>query len=123
MFELVRNGERIAARAEGIDRSHLERLRRGEPAPDRELDLHGLSLAEAREDVAFEVGDAWHEGERCVRIVTGRGGHSQLGPVMRDAVVEWLQTPPLSDPVMVFTSAPPELGGTGALLVLLRRRR
>ena len=123
MFEVERDGERVAGRAAGIDRAHLAKLRRGEPAPDRELDLHGLTAAEAREDVTFEIQDAWHEGERCVRIVTGRGLRSPLGPVLRDSVIEWLQAPPLSDRVMAFTSAPSALGGTGALLVLLRRAR
>ena len=123
MFELVRTGERVTGLASGIDRAHLEKLQRGEPAPDRELDLHGLTVAESREDVAFELGDAWHEGERCVRIITGRGGHSPLGPVLRDAVIGWLQEPPIGDRVMAFASAPSSLGGSGAILVLLRRRR
>ena len=122
-FAIERDGERIAARAAGIDRAHLERLRRGEPAPDRELDLHGLTAAEAREDVAFEITDAWEEGERCIRIVHGRGRHSAGGPVLRDAVVGWLQRPPLSERILAFSSAPTALGGSGALLVLLRRRR
>lgn len=123
MFEVERDGERVSGRASGIDRGRLEKLRRGEPAPDRELDLHGLTAAEAREDVTYEIQDAWHEGERCVRVVTGRGLRSPLGPVLRDGVIEWLQAPPLSQHVMAFASAPPALGGAGALLVLLRRRR
>jgi DNA-nicking Smr family endonuclease len=123
VFELVREGERVAGRAVGLDRVHVDKLQRGEPEPNRDLDLHGLTATEAREDVTYEVEDAWHEGERCIRIVTGRGRRSELGPVLREAVIEWLQAPPLAHRVMAFCSAPSTLGGTGALLVLLRRRR
>jgi DNA-nicking Smr family endonuclease len=123
VFDVERSGEQVFAMVRGIDPAHLKRLRTGEPAPDRDLDLHGLSVGEAREDVAYEVDDAWHAGERCIRIVTGRGRHSALGPVLRDAVIGWLQARPLADQVMAFASAPSSLGGPGALLVLLRRRR
>jgi len=123
LFELVRSGERTSGLAPGIDRAHLHRLERGEIPVDRELDLHGLSRSEAREDLGYELRDAWESGERCVRIVHGRGAHSELGPVLKEAVLEWLQQPPLAERVMAFCSALPRDGGAGALYVLLRRRR
>ena len=123
MFLVTREGERVYGLAPGVDAAHLRRLRRGEPAADRELDLHGLAAEEAREDVAFELRDAFDAGERCLRIVHGRGAHSPAGPVLKQALLEWLQQPPLAALVLAFASAPPAQGGAGALLVLLRRRR
>jgi DNA-nicking Smr family endonuclease len=123
LFELAREGERVYGLARGVDAQHLRRLRRGEPEPERDLDLHGLAEREAREDVTFELRDAHAEGERCVRIVHGRGRHSPGGPVLKEALLDWLQAPPLADVVLAFASAPPALGGAGALLVLLRRQR
>ena len=123
MFELTREGERVYGLARGVDARHLRRLKRGEISPDRDLDLHGLREAEAREDVAFELADAAAEGERCVRIVHGRGRHSPGAPVLKEALLEWLAAPPLAALVLAFASAPPAQGGAGALLVLLRRRR
>ena len=120
---MTREGERVHGLAAGVDRRHLQRLRSGEVEPDRDLDLHGLQAREAREDVTFELRDAYAEGDRCVRIVHGRGLRSAGGPVLKDAVVEWLQEPPLAPLVMAFASAPPPWGGAGALVVLLRRRR
>jgi DNA-nicking Smr family endonuclease len=123
VFALTREGERVYALAPGVDARHLRRLRRGELEVDRELDLHGQSERSAREDVAFELRDAFEEGERCVRIVHGRGRHSPAGPVLKEALLGWLQRRPLSDLILAFSSAPPAQGGSGALLVLLRRRR
>ena len=123
MFEVVRQGERVSGLAPGVDRRHLARLRAGEVEIDRDLDLHGLDAPSAREDVTFELRDAYAEGERCVRIVHGRGLRSPGGPVLKEAVLAWLQAPPLANLVLAFETAPPEHGGAGALLVLLRRRR
>jgi DNA-nicking Smr family endonuclease len=119
-FSVEREGERVFGLARGIDAARLRELRRGAVAWERELDLHGLTRREAHEDLAFELDDARREGERCVRVVVGRGTHSSDGGVLRDAVVEWLQERPLSDGVMAFASAPAAAGGPGALLVLLR---
>jgi len=123
VFALTREGERIYGLAPGVDAGHLRRLRRGEVEVARELDLHGLEARDAREDVAFELGEAFAAGERCVRIVHGRGSHSPGGPVLKEALLGWLQQPPLAGRVLAFSSAPPAQGGSGALLVLLRRRR
>lgn len=123
MFEVTREGERVYGLARGVDAAHLRRLRRGEPPPDRELDLHGLAAREAREDVAFELREAFDAGERCLRIVHGRGLHSPGAPVLKEALLEWLQEPGLGERVLAFASAPPAQGGAGALLVLLRRAR
>jgi DNA-nicking Smr family endonuclease len=123
VFEVTREGERVYGLARGVDPAHLRRLRRGEPEAERELDLHGLSSREAREDVGFEIREAYEAGERCVRIVHGRGSRSPGGPVLKEALLEWLQQPPLADLVLAFASAPPAEGGAGALRVLLRRLR
>jgi DNA-nicking Smr family endonuclease len=120
---VTREGERVSGLAAGVDRRHLRRLRRGDIEPDRALDLHGQGARAAREDVTFELRDAHAAGERCVCIVHGRGLRSPGGPVLKEAVLEWIQTAPLAALVLAFSSAPPAWGGTGALLVLLRRRR
>jgi len=120
---MTREGERVYGLAAGVDRRHLKSLRDGEIEPDRVLDLHGLDSRSAREDVQFELRDAYAEGDRCVRIVHGRGLRSPGGPVLKEAVLAWIAQPPLAAIVLAFASAPPAWGGAGALLVLLRRRR
>jgi DNA-nicking Smr family endonuclease len=122
-FELARQGERVEGLAQGIDRQHLLRLRRGEWRVERRVDLHGLTAPEARRELASELGDAVAAGERCVLVIHGRGLHSESGPVLQGGVLTWLTTPPLAARVMAFASALPRDGGPGASYVLLRRTR
>lgn len=120
-FEIERRGERVAGRAAGIDRRHLARLVRGAVEADYEIDLHGLTAEEARAAVRGAVRDVRASGGRCLLVVHGRGRHSDTGPVLKDALVDWLTAAPVSGAVMAFASAQPEDGGTGATYVLLRR--
>jgi DNA-nicking Smr family endonuclease len=122
-FQVERRGDRVLGLAQGIDRAHLDRLSRGETPVDLELDLHGLSAADARRLVRETLRCAHEDGDRCVLIIHGRGKHSELSPVLREGLVEWLQEPPTSRLVMAFASARPGDGGVGASYVLLRRRR
>lgn len=122
-FELLREGEEIQGLAPGIDRAHLRRLRRGRVPADVEVDLHGLTLEEARGALHAGLGRAMDEGLRCVLIVHGRGAHSPRGPVLKQQLVGWLAEPPHGSRVMAFASAPEHRGGAGATYVLLRRRR
>jgi DNA-nicking Smr family endonuclease len=122
-FELERSGERIEGRAPGADRRTLARLRKGEPAPERELDLHGLPAASAERALAAELEAAWQAGERCLLVIHGRGLRSEHEPVIKRSLPGWLAAPPHGARVLAFTSARPERGGAGATLVLLRRRK
>ncbi len=122
-FELERRGERVLGLARGIDRAHLERLARGEVPVDMELDLHGLSEKDARGLVRAALEEAYQEGDRCLLVIHGRGLHSELGAVLREALPEWLTAPPAGRRVMAFATALPGDGGPGASYVLLRRRR
>jgi DNA-nicking Smr family endonuclease len=122
-FEVTRSGERCEALAQGVDRAHLRRLRRGEVDVERRLDLHGMTGAEARRSLAASLREAAEAGVRCVLVVHGRGLHSEGGAVLKDGVVDWLTAPPLAKLVLAFASAQPRDGGAGASYVLLRRRR
>jgi DNA-nicking Smr family endonuclease len=123
LFEVVRTGERVEGIAAGIDRAHLRRLKRGEIEPARRIDLHGQERRGAKPLVERELRAAYEAGERCVAFVHGRGLRSEAGPVLKEALLEWLQAPPLAALVLAFASARPEEGGAGALHVLLRRKR
>ena len=122
-FAIEYSGEIVHGLAFGIDRKHLRRLERGEIDFDRRVELHGSSSLEARHLLNNELTNASALGERCVLIVHGRGLHSEEGPVLKTAVIEWLTAPPLAARIMAFSSAPPADGGPGATGVLLRRKR
>jgi DNA-nicking Smr family endonuclease len=122
-FTVRESGERIEGLAKGIDRAHLDRLKRGRIPVESEVDLHGLTEREAGSVVRAELRDAFEMSERCVLIIHGRGAGSEMGPVLKEALLGWLCEPPLDRLVMAFASAVPDHGGTGATYVLLRRRQ
>ena len=122
-FTIREHGERIEGLAQGIDRAHLDRLKRGRVPVQREVDLHGLERREAGLEVRLQLEEAFEMAERCVLIIHGRGAHSDLGPVLKEALLGWLCDPPLDRLVMAFASALSEHGGSGATYVRLRRNR
>jgi DNA-nicking Smr family endonuclease len=117
------SGDAVAGRAEDVSRAALAKLRAGDVAPDREVDLHGLPARDARRRLERALRDAEAAGERCVLVVHGRGVHSESRAVLRSALPEWLQEFPHSERVLAFASAPRALGGAGATLVWIRRVR
>jgi len=120
-FRVRTEAERVEGRADDVARKTLAALRRGEYTVDEDIDLHGLDAAAARRALIRAVeADA---SARCLRVVHGRGLHSEAGPVLKESLPEWLQRPPLASRVMAFASAPGPQGGPGATLVLLRRAR
>ena len=116
-------GESVTALAPGIDRRVLKRLRAGQFSVDGELDLHGRSREQAAGDLTRFFLRSREDGKRCVLVIHGRGlGSGPEGAVLRGLVRETLAEGSLRRHVLAFASAPPSLGGDGALLVLLRRR-
>ena len=119
-FEIEEAGERVEGRLPGFDPREARRLARGEIAPELTVDLHGFPEAEARGALRDALRRARRAGLRAVRVIHGRGLRSPGGPVLKTALPRWLAEPPLGSWVLAFASAPPEQGGTGATLVLLR---
>lgn len=121
-FESFDDGERLEGRRVDVDPREIRRLRRAEYAIDGTLDLHGMSLAEAREAVAAFVLKRSAEGDRVVAIIHGKGSHSPRGlGVLRGEIGAWLSGGRAARHVSAFATAPDDQGGTGALLVLLAR--
>jgi len=121
-FELdARAGGGVDGWATGFDRRRLRELRRGEIEPDIEIDLHGMTRAEAHRLLADALRDALARGLRCVLVVHGRGTRSTSGPVLRDALPEWLGEAPHGAKVLAFAAGEEQRGG--ATYVLLRRAR
>ena len=109
----LRQGERA-----GIDRRTQRRLFRGDVPVDRRLDLHGLTEARAENRLAQFIETAACDGCRCVLVITGKGAG-----ILRGHVPNWLKRQPLSPYILALAEARPHDGGSGALYVLLRRKR
>ena len=85
-----------------------------------EIDLHASSERVAEDLLRRFLAEARDAAHHCVRIVHGKGLHSPQGPVLKGLVERVLN---LRADVLAYASAPPAHGGTGAVLVLLARRR
>ena len=117
--EDVETGEELLFSRAGLQTRLMRQLRRGQLSVRAELDLHGYTVLEARQAVTEFLRDSLRHGDRCVRIVHGKGfGSKQKLPVLKNKVNAWLQQ---RDEVLAFCSARPVDGGTGALYVLLKR--
>jgi DNA-nicking Smr family endonuclease len=124
-IRVTRVGDRLEGRADGVDMRQLKRLRRGEIPCDREIDLHGMTAVVARSAVIEAILAACAAGERCLRVVHGRGHRSAGGrAILRDALADWLMDPRVAGEMLaVATDDSPGGGGPGATWVLLRRSR
>jgi DNA-nicking Smr family endonuclease len=115
-------GEKLSGAAFGVAHDLVRSLARGEIEPEAELNLHHLAADAAAHQAERFIEHSLEKGRRCVLLIHGRGLHSGPGgPALRPALVAQLCRRPLASQVLAFTSAPPRHGGTGALLVLLRR--
>lgn len=107
----------------GVDRRTAERMKRGRMQVEARLDLHGLTQAEAHRALDAFVAASYDIGRRCVLIITGKGQGKQEGGVLRGKVPQWLNQAPNRGRVLAFDYAQQRDGGTGALYVMLRRKR
>lgn len=114
---LLETDEGLSYRRSGIGPDVLKRLRRGEWSIQSQVDLHGLRRDEARERLAEFLREAVRQGQRCVRVVHGKGlGSPGREPVLKGKVRAWLVQ---KREVLAFTQARAAEGGAGALVVLL----
>lgn len=113
-------GERLQFRRPEIGQRTLRRLARGRYSVQGELDLHGLTAAEAESELRNFIVDCLKRDYRCVRIVHGKGlGSGNRGPVLKPSVNRWLRR---WQEVLAFASARQVDGGSGAVYVLLKTR-
>jgi DNA-nicking Smr family endonuclease len=114
-------GDELNFRRPHVPEATLLRLRRGHFAVEAELDLHGMTAAEAREALRAFIAAATEQHMSCVRVIPGKGRRSgPRGPVLKNVVNQWLQR---TNAVLAFGSARAVDGGSGAVYVLLQKSR
>lgn len=116
---MLLTGDELLFRRPLVPEDVLVKLRRGHYSVDAEVDLHGLTGAQAKAALREFVADASLRHMNCVRVIHGKGKRSgPRGPVLKHVVNVWLQH---SDAVLAFASARTVDGGSGAVYVLLKR--
>lgn len=109
-------GEALSYAVANVERRHLRLLKNGLLEPEAEVDLHGMSVAEAKQVLADFLDFCTASRLVCVRIVHGKGVRSPgQRPQLKSLVNQLLRLHPQ---VAAFCSALPRDGGTGAAYVL-----
>ncbi len=85
------------------------------PRIDGELDLHGCRSEEARYELATFLAEARANGWSRVRVIVGKGIHSEYGQAVLPHVVKGY----LMREGLRYTYAKLQEGGEGALVVCL----
>ncbi len=114
----VETGEELIYRRPEISERVFRKLRRGQYSVRAEIDLHGLTTAEALPELREFITQCTEHRLQCVRVIHGKGiGSGRRGPVLKNKVNLWLRQ---WERVLAFCSTPPHDGGTGAVYVLLK---
>lgn len=117
--DLLETGEHLSYTRPGVQRAVLRKLKSGRYSIQSEIDLHGLTVNEARQELSDFLRAAQERRHLCVRIIHGKGRKvAERSPRLKPAVNQWLQN---NKQVLAFCSARVNDGGTGAVYVLLKR--
>lgn len=132
MPAVVQSGhsDHLAGGALNMDRKSFGRMKKGRLAPERRIDLHGMTLAQAHPALNGFIMESYAAGNRLVLVITGKGKDkpdNDLIPVRRGVlryqVPHWLNSGPLKQAVLQVSQAHLKHGGSGAYYVYLRRQR
>ncbi len=104
----------------GLQHNVLKKLRQGKYPIEHALDLHGLTVEQARKELSAFLGECQAADIRHIIIVHGKGFRSRDKPVIKPMINRWLRA---VDNVLAFHSAQPKDGGSGAVYVLLKKQR
>lgn len=100
----------------GVQHGVFLKLKRGEYPVGAVLDLHRLTVVQARHKVYHFVQQCLQDEVRCALIIHGKG--KGQGGVLKSCLARWL---PMLAPVLAFHSAQSGHGGTGAVYILLKK--
>jgi DNA-nicking Smr family endonuclease len=121
-IDIEHTAEYIQGSVHPHGRLYLDDLRSGRFSIQAHLDMHGLTLVDARYVLDEFILESVRAGFTCVRVIHGRGRHSHKHhPVLKENIQRWLASRRMSRHVIAYTSARVCDGGGGAVYVLLRK--
>ncbi len=117
-IEFLESEDGKSFRRPGIGPDVPRDLRRGRWSVRAQIDLHGMTVDDARQAVAEFLKNARKQEMFCVRIIHGKGNGTpgRIG-VLREVVRRWLKQ---RDEVVAFCEPRENDGGAGATIVRLR---
>lgn len=120
-FHVESTSEYMEGTGPDICREVVKRLHQGKFSIQGFIDLHGLTVAEAKDVFENFLKESVASGKRGVLVVHGRGLSSPNEPVLKTQVYHWLTRGPWRKWIIAFSSARSCDGGAGATYILLRK--
>ncbi|MEG0341786.1 MAG: Smr/MutS family protein [Acinetobacter sp.] len=114
MLNPVASQATLSYRIATLQHKVFEDLKAGNLRWFEAVDLHGCTVEDARMAVLQIIQMAKDENQNVIKIVHGKGPEA----ILKTYVNGWLRQ---HRDVLAFVSAPEKQGGTGAVLVLLKR--
>jgi DNA-nicking Smr family endonuclease len=108
----------IEFKRDGVQNGVYRNLRLGKYQIDARLDLHHMTIDQARNAVFQFIKDCMNNDIRCALITHGKGEGRNLPAQLKSCIAHWL---PQFDEVLAFHSAQKQHGCMGATYVLLRK--
>jgi len=102
----------------GVQHGVFKQLRLGKYSIESRLDLHRMSIEQARLAVFQFVRDCLRHDIRCGLITHGKGEGREQPAVLKSCVAHWL---PQCAEVLAFHSAQKHHGGAGATYIMLKK--
>ncbi len=117
--EILSSNDVLEYKKEGVQHGVYKKLRMGKYQIEARLDLHRMTVDEARREVFRFINDCMQYDLRTVIILHGKGERNpDKKALLKSYLAKWL---PDIDTVMAFHSAQKHHGGTGAVYVLLSK--
>ncbi|HEY8384670.1 MAG TPA: DNA endonuclease SmrA [Porticoccaceae bacterium] len=114
----VKPWDELSFKRDGVQHGVFKNLRQGKYAIDARLDLHRMTVDQARQGVLEFINDCVALNIRCALITHGKGELRDQPALLKSCVNHWLRQ---IDAVLAFHSAQRHHGGYGATYVLMRK--
>jgi DNA-nicking Smr family endonuclease len=108
----------IEFKRDGVQNGVYRNLRLGKYQIDARLDLHHMTIDQARNAVFQFITDCMNHDIRCALITHGKGEGRNLPAQLKSCIAHWL---PQFPEILAFHSAQKQHGWMGATYVLLRK--
>lgn len=108
----------LSYRRAGVQHGVFKNLRLGKYILDARLDLHRLTVEQARQSIYQFILDCVSTDVRCALITHGKGVGRETPALLKSCVAHWL---PQFEQVLSFYTAQKQHGGYGATYVLLKK--
>ena len=117
--KFVAGGDYLEYLPEGLSRQKVRALKKGRISPSYHLDLHDISPSHLVDELNRSISHCQDMGIKQLTVVHGKNISSDVAKT-KSILNEILRQ---HNGIGAFVSAPPAMGGTGALLCLIKQKK